>query len=384
VPDLARLFGPPRRHPRHPPARPPAAPVSDTAAPAETHRFPCAQCGAQLRYAPGQKRLTCEYCGHEQPIPYTDADRDAALETLDLQDRPQADRLPEAAMEETRVLNCGNCGAQVEFDPAQHSAQCPFCASPVVTDTGTHRHIKPAAVLPFRLTEEEAHGAMNRWLRGLWFAPTELKKYARPDRKMDGLYVPYWAFDAFARARYTGERGDAYYETRTVKGKSEQVRRIRWRRVSGRVQRQFRDVLVMAAQSLPRRFTRGLEPWMLADLSPYSPQYLSGFRAEAIPSIWPTATAWPSSGWRRSCARTSAATSAATSSASPASNASIPTNASSTSSCRSGWPPIATAARATASSSTPRPARCRANAPGRSGRSPPPSPRRWSRSSSSC
>jgi DNA-directed RNA polymerase subunit RPC12/RpoP len=254
--------------------------VSDASAPAETHRFPCARCGAQLRYAPGQRRLTCEYCGFEQPIPVTEADRDAALETHDLQ-TAIADRLPAAAMEDTRVLNCGNCGAQVEFDPAQHSAQCPFCASPVVTDTGTHRHIKPAAVLPFRLTEEEAHGAMNRWLRGLWFAPTELKRYARPDRRMDGLYVPYWAFDAFAEARYTGERGDAYYETRRVRGKSERVRRIRWRRVSGRVERRFRDVLVMAAQSLPRRFTRGLEPWMLADLSPYDPQYLSGFRAEA-------------------------------------------------------------------------------------------------------
>jgi DNA-directed RNA polymerase subunit RPC12/RpoP len=253
--------------------------VSATGAPAETHRFPCAQCGAQLRYAPGQRRLTCEYCGHEQPIPFTDADRDAALETHDLQ-TALAHRLPDAAMEETRVLNCGNCGAQVQFDPAQHSAQCPFCASPVVADTGTHRHIKPAAVLPFRLTEEEAHGAMNRWLRGLWFAPTELKKYARPDRKMDGLYVPYWAFDARSRARYTGERGDAYYETRRVGKKTERVRQIRWRRVSGQVQRQFRDVLVMAAQSLPRKFTRGLEPWMLADLSPYDPQYLSGFRAE--------------------------------------------------------------------------------------------------------
>ncbi len=253
--------------------------MTETASPSQTHRFPCAQCGAQLRFAPGQRRLTCEYCGHEQPIPFSDADRDAALETLDLE-TALADRLPEAAMEETRVLNCGNCGAQVEFDPAQHSAQCPFCASPVVTDTGTHRHIKPAAVLPFRLTEEEAHGAMNRWLRGLWFAPTELKKYARPDRKMDGLYVPYWAFDAFARARYTGERGVAYYETRRTKNGTEQVRRIRWHRVSGRVQRQFRDVLVMAAQSLPRRFTRGLEPWMLADLAPYDPQYLSGFRAE--------------------------------------------------------------------------------------------------------
>ncbi|MFN3955247.1 MAG: primosomal protein N' (replication factor Y) - superfamily II helicase [Pararhodobacter sp.] len=257
--------------------------MSEASAPVDTHRFPCAQCGAQLRFAPGQKRLSCQYCGHEQDIPHTEEDRSSALNALDLHEA-LANTLPAETIEETRVLNCGNCGAQVEFDPAQHAAQCPFCASPVVTDTGMHRHIKPQAVLPFRLTEKEAHASMNRWLKGLWFAPNGLKKYARSDRQMDGLYVPYWAFDAFTRSRYSGERGDAYYESRTVtrngKTTTEQVRKIRWRRVSGNVQRQFRDVLVMAAQSLPRKYARALEPWMLGDLSPYDPQFLSGFRAE--------------------------------------------------------------------------------------------------------
>jgi DNA-directed RNA polymerase subunit RPC12/RpoP len=260
--------------------------TEDTAPPAPSERFsfPCGQCGAQLRFAPGQKRLTCQYCAHEQDIPYTDEDRSTALAALDLR-AALADHLPPSEMEETRVLNCGACGAQVEFDPAQHAAQCPFCATPVVADTGTNRHIKPQAVLPFKLTEREAHDRMNAWLKRLWFAPSGLKQYARSDRKLDGLYVPYWAFDAFTRSRYTGERGDAYYESQTVtrngKTTTERVRKIRWRRVSGKVQRQFHDVLVLAARSLPGKYTRGLEPWMLGELSPYQPQFLSGFRAES-------------------------------------------------------------------------------------------------------
>lgn len=248
------------------------------------HEFPCAQCGAQLRFAPGQRRLTCQYCGHEQDIPHTDEDREAALTTLDLREA-LANHLPPQAMEEHRILGCSNCGAQVEFDPAQHAAQCPFCGSPVVTDTGTQRQIKPAAVLPFKLTERQAHDAMRDWLGRLWFAPNKLKDYARADgSRLDGLYVPYWAFDSDTRSRYTGERGDAYYETRTVtrdgKTSTEQVRKIRWTRVSGRVARDFRDVLVMAATSLPPNYTRNLEPWMLGELAPYDPQFLSGFRAE--------------------------------------------------------------------------------------------------------
>ena len=256
----------------------------DAAAPADAHRFPCEQCGAQLRFTPGQRRLTCQYCGHEQAIPHTEDQRTTALVTLDLREA-LANHLPASAIEETRVLGCSNCGAQVQFDPAQHAKQCPFCGTPVVTDTGTHRHIKPAAVLPFELTERQASEAMRTWLGRLWFAPNKLKEYARADgSRLDGLYVPYWAFDSETRSRYTGERGDAYYESRTVQrdGKSvtEQVRKIRWSRVSGRVERDFADVLVMAAQSLPRSYTQGLEPWMLNQLAPYTPEFLSGFRAE--------------------------------------------------------------------------------------------------------
>ena len=262
--------------------RPPVPPAAQAIA--DEHRFPCENCGAQLRFSPGQRRLTCEYCGHEQDIPHTEAQRDQALVALDLREA-LADHVPAEAMEEHRVLSCSNCGAQVEFDPAQHAASCPFCGSPVVTDTGTQRQIKPAAVLPLKLAEREAHTAMRNWLGRLWFAPNKLKQYARSDgSRLDGLYVPYWTFDSDTQSRYSGERGDAYYETRTVvrngKTETERVRRIRWTRVSGRVARQFHDVLIMASQSLPRKYVRALEPWMLAELAPYDPQFLSGFRAE--------------------------------------------------------------------------------------------------------
>ncbi len=266
--------------PPAPPASPDPAPEPAPRSTGDRHSFPCAQCGAQLRFAPGQKQLTCQYCGHHQDIPFTDDERATALEAIDLA-TALAGRLPAEAMEETRTLNCQNCGAQVEFDADTHSQQCPFCGTPVVTDTGTHRHIKPAAVLPFRLSETQAHERMNTWLKGLWFAPNELKKYARSDRQLDGLYVPYWAFDAATRSRYSGERGTAYYVTTRVNGKTRRQRRIRWTRASGQVSRHFQDVLVMASKSLPRPRVRALEPWMLADLAPYSPQYLAGFRAEA-------------------------------------------------------------------------------------------------------
>lgn len=244
------------------------------------HRFPCGQCGASLRFTPGQGSLSCEYCGFAQAVPEVSDDARAdALATLDLH-AALAEKLAPEAMEETRVSHCDTCGAEVQFDPNIHATECPFCASPVVADTGAHRHIKPQALLPFRLGQAEAQGKMRDWLKGLWFAPNGLAKYARDTGKLNGLYLPYWAFDAATQTRYTGQRGTHYYVT-VGSGKNKRTeRRTRWSSASGRVARDFSDVLVVASDSLPRENLRRLEPWTLSDLTPYTADYLSGFRAE--------------------------------------------------------------------------------------------------------
>lgn len=249
----------------------------------DEHRFPCDQCGADYRFNPGDGTLTCDHCGHSAPIG-TGPWGGASLRELDF-DAAIADRLPDSEIEETRVLSCPNCAAQVEFDPNTHAAECPFCATPVVTDTGVNRHIKPKGVLPFALDERSAHKAMSDWLGRLWFAPNGLKDYARKGRKMQGIYVPYWTFDADTKSSYRGERGVVYYETRTVmrdgKRVQQKVPKVRWSPKSGRVARFFDDVLVLASRSLPKSYTDALEPWDLPALEPYQPEYLAGFRAEA-------------------------------------------------------------------------------------------------------
>ena len=252
------------------------------AAPAD-HRFPCDNCGADFRFDPGQGQLVCDHCGHTAPMDAAGPATVAPIAELDYRAALRAD-LPDAEIEETRVSKCPNCAAQVEFDADIHATECPFCATPVVTDTGAHRHIKPRGVLPFALSETEARKAMTDWLGRLWFAPNGLQDYARKGRAMQGIYVPYWTFDADTRSSYSGERGTVYYETQTVMrdGKRQQIRvaKVRWQRTRGKVARFFDDVLVLASKSLPKRFTDALEPWDLSAMEPYAPEFLAGFRAE--------------------------------------------------------------------------------------------------------
>ncbi|WP_417250015.1 primosomal protein N' (replication factor Y) - superfamily II helicase [Celeribacter sp.] len=252
---------------------------------AQTHRFPCGTCGGDMRFDPQAGALTCDHCGAREALDVSNVPAPREMDyAAALRDQARDARNSDATVE-TRVSECPNCGARTEFDPNLHATECPFCATPVVTGTGQHRGLKPRGLLPFSVTESIAHDAMNDWLGKLWFAPNGLRNYARKGRKLDGIYLPYWTFDAQTESDYRGERGDDYYVTRTVRRNGEtrtvRERRTRWRAARGHVSRFFDDVLVLASHALPRKYTDGLAPWDLSDLEPYLPDYLAGFRAEA-------------------------------------------------------------------------------------------------------
>ena len=247
------------------------------------HRFPCQTCGSDLRFSPGTFQLECDHCGAVEPI----EGETPRIKELDFHSALGAE-LPEEDIAEIKTAICENCGAHVEFERDSHATECPFCATPIVTDTGPERQIKPRGLLPFALKERDARAKMTEWLGALWFAPNGLREYARKGRAMEGMYVPYWTYDADTASRYRGQRGTIYYVTEQVRvvvdGKrtvqNRQVQKIRWKPVRGRVARFFDDVLVLGSRSLPKGFTDALAPWDLSGLEPYQPEYLAGFRAE--------------------------------------------------------------------------------------------------------
>jgi LSD1 subclass zinc finger protein len=261
-----------------------APPPATAAEPVREAQLACEQCGAVLAYAPGTESLKCAYCGHVNPI------RPVLTEIVEhCLDTALADGLGTAPVEETRTVKCASCAAEFTFDADRHAGSCPFCGHSIVKDTGVHRQIKPAALLPFLLTEREARDKVKTWLAALWFAPTKLKTYARSEGRLAGVYLPYWTFDSRTRTRYSGRRGDYYtvpMQVRTnVNGRmvtqTRHVQKVRWRPASGEVRRFFDDVLVLASRSLPAWMTERLEPWDLLGLKPYTPEYVAGFQAEA-------------------------------------------------------------------------------------------------------
>ncbi|GMU81083.1 MAG: hypothetical protein AMXMBFR47_09540 [Planctomycetota bacterium] len=247
-------------------------------------RFPCGECGASLVYKPGTASLACEYCGHVNAIapggaPVAEEDFLAQLARLEA---------GEATTERIRA-KCDACAAEVD-PPANVTAfACPFCGSDIVATAKSVRQIKPRAVLPFKVERPAALALFQKWLRSRWFAPNALRRFARVDHRLSGIYVPCWTYDSRTFSEYTGQRGDDYWDTETYTvqengrtvTRTRQARRTRWTSVRGSVRNQFDDLLVLASGSLPKKYSERLEPWDLANLVPYSDAYLSGFQAES-------------------------------------------------------------------------------------------------------
>jgi LSD1 subclass zinc finger protein len=252
-----------------------------------SNQLDCRECGALLKYAPGTLELKCEYCGCANEIKKAAAP--TIVEEIDFEKFLNENSF---GVEKFEILTvkCGNCGASSTLKPNITSDSCPFCASPIVITGGTSSSIiKPKYLLPFNIDQKSAFIQFKNWIKGLWFAPNDLKQYADNAEKLNGMYIPYWTYDSRTVSEYSGERGDNYTTTESYttieNGKSvsrtRTVTKIRWSYASGTVHNNFDDVLILASNSLPEKYTNALEPWDLENITDYNDKFLSGFRSES-------------------------------------------------------------------------------------------------------
>ena len=232
--------------------------------------FTCPSCGAPQKFSPATGKLTCEFCSTQTSI-------DASNHTIHEYDFHEAVSTLEA--EESKVItkevSCKKCGGSFTLTPYSFSSNCPYCATPAITDF--IQEITPKSLIPFRITQKDAQIRFTKWVGSRWFAPNAFKKYLDSDKKLTGYYLPYWTYDSDTVSPYQGLRGDVYYVTVTktvvVNGKQKQVRvqepRINWTPASGTVYVSFDDVTIGASKTVSRAILDSFEPWDTTRLMPF-------------------------------------------------------------------------------------------------------------------
>jgi LSD1 subclass zinc finger protein len=247
----------------------------------------CAGCGALLHFAPGTHSLKCDYCGESNVIQADDSTFEVTAVDYEefiagIDQAKQSDNL--------KVVSCNNCGSQTILEEFVTSDKCPFCTAPLVLNLASgQQYVPPHYILPFKVTQQQGIDFFNKWLKGLWWTPSDLvKKVSSSSSTLKGVYLPNWAYDTDTITDYTGQRGDYYYTTETytetnngqTQTKTRQVRHTSWSSTSGRVYVGFEDLLVPASKSLPEATLNNLGPWKFSLLVKFDERYMSGFRSE--------------------------------------------------------------------------------------------------------
>lgn len=252
----------------------------------------CASCGAASEFSPERQCLACPYCDATRTIA---KNYDVAEHALAVADRAR----PALAAEGLKVARCTNCGAEAELAGATVATRCAFCAHPLEVKAATQAQVPAEGIVPFAVTKDAAAKAFSKWLGGLWFRPSDLKRLARL-REMRGAYVPAWVFAAHAESRWTAEAGYHYYEDETVvvngKRATRRVQRTRWERVSGHRSGDYEDLVVSASRGLPAEELRSIDPFNISGgMALFDGDFLAGFEAEQLAlgarETWSTAKA---------------------------------------------------------------------------------------------
>jgi DNA-directed RNA polymerase subunit RPC12/RpoP len=231
----------------------------------------CPKCGSNMTYHPAKNGLNCEYCDHTVII-------EGRVNKEEIDFLTHADSIQKWD-KETRTFHCSNCGADTVFSFNEIATVCPFCSSANVSVLKDEVGIKPTSIVPFRQTKIQVKSIYQKWIKGKLYAPKALKKEI-PDSMVQGVYLPFWTYDTNTIARYDGRVGQYYYVTVGSGKNARTVRRTRWFRISGTMQKFFDDILIQASKRLDQKVVRKMGDYQTNSSIVYDSRYLAGFSAE--------------------------------------------------------------------------------------------------------
>lgn len=236
--------------------------------------YKCGGCGGIMEFDVKTQCLKCPNCGNSENVRSNNSVIEEHILTIDTK------RSIKVEHKETQTVECKGCGALIEVSGIETAAKCPYCGSSYVLANKQEEALIPDGVVPFKIDKNDAHERFNIWMKKRLLAPNELKNlYQRGG--FQSIYVPYWTFDAEASFSYTAEGGrDRTVTRREEDGKTYNQVVTDWYFTSGHIEKFFDDIQIPASIRYKRGLFKGIEPFNLKQLSPYSPDYISGHLSE--------------------------------------------------------------------------------------------------------
>lgn len=240
--------------------------------PVEAHStaLKCPVCGGDLTVDDANGRVVCKFCGYTGIHTPSKQVREESLAIAMLQRKGKSVQWQVGE----RLLHCNSCGAERTIPATKLSSRCPFCGSNQVIEQDTLGSFQqPDGLVSFTVSRDEAAKAIKEKLGGWservkgWFDNNKVEKAA-----LDGLYLPFWVFDAFVDVTKT------IIDNRTRQGQGRTAPVNPYTRTS--IPEMVHNLPVCAVTSPPRNLTIQLGRYDLDAMVAYEPNLLAKYAAQ--------------------------------------------------------------------------------------------------------
>ena len=120
--------------------------------------YKCPGCGAAMAFDGESGKLSCESCGNQLTV--------EEYNNIPLgEDTYTHEEHGKAQTIQVQIFKCPSCGAELMTDEHTVATICTYCGNPgLISDRVAGVH-SPKAVLPFRITKEQAVERFLKWTR---------------------------------------------------------------------------------------------------------------------------------------------------------------------------------------------------------------------------
>jgi len=245
----------------------------------EIKEYKCPNCGGAVKFDSSSQNLRCPFCDAEFRIPALEEyQKELAAPKKDnfvWEVEKAGKNWEEGELDDLAQGSCPSCGAELLGDKNTVAMVCPCCGNAQIVERRLTGVLKPDYVIPFKLEKKTAVEALKNFYQGKRLLPDLFKEENRVN-SIQGLYVPFWLFDARAegRIRYKASRTKFWSDNNYNYTKTDFYSIVREGTIN------FEKVPVDSSEKMDDSYMDAIEPYNYAQIKDFQSAFLAGYIAE--------------------------------------------------------------------------------------------------------
>lgn len=240
--------------------------------------YKCPCCGAGLLFRGDSQQLTCEYCDNSFDLETVRAfNASESQETFEefQWDQEPSERWSDAEESRLNVFICPSCGGEIMTEETTAASFCPYCDNPTIMPGRLSGGLKPDAIIPFRMSKEDAKEAFRKLCKGKPLLPGMFTKEQRIE-KITGIYVPFWLYDCCGNfdGNYNATRIHTWADANYNYTRTEHFLLKRGARAD------FQGIPMDGSSKMDNTLMESIEPFDYSQLQSFDMAFLSGYLAD--------------------------------------------------------------------------------------------------------